>query len=595
MRGFKVMKNLISIFMLILSLTLLVTCSKKVEVTNEKVLNIAIPAKVKGMDPIYSNDRYSSNEIARVYEGLLEYHYLTRPYTLVPNLASEMPTISADGLTYTFKIKKGVYFHDDKSFPNGKGRELDAEDFVYSIKRLADPKLQALGWWILDGKIAGLNEWRKKYTDKDKVNYKDVVSGLKSLDKYTIQFKLVKPFPQFLYSLAMTFTFAVPKEVVGFYGKEFLNHPVGTGAFTLKEFKQNNKMIYLKNPSFRKKYYPTTASDEFKSKGFLKDAGKRLPLLDKIIVQTMIESQPRWLSFQKGKLDYMSIPKDNYSSAITPDKKLTPSQIKKKINLMITPSLDVTYMAFNHDNKLFSNKKLRQAIMAAYDIDRANELLSNGRGLPAQSIVPPGISGYIDGYKNPFRGPNLELAAKLLEEAGYPKGKGLPEINFDVSSGTDARQGGELFKNELKKIGVEIKVISNPWTELQNKITKRTVMMYGIAWGADYPDAENFLQLLYGPNRAPGANGSGYDNPIFNSLYEKASVMQDSPERTAFYEKMYKMAAEEVPIVYGLHRQSYDLYHSWLGNYIRADFDSGQAQYLNIDLAMKKKLIESAF
>jgi oligopeptide transport system substrate-binding protein len=202
----------------------------------------------------------------------------------------------------------------------------------------------------------------------------------------------------------------------------------------------------------------------------------------------------------------------------------------------------------------------------------------------------------LENYTNPFRGngtpEQLEKAKKLLAEAGYPEGKGLPEITYDCPSNTVSRQIGEYFKKQMAKIGISIKVIQNPWPELQKKITTRNVMTYGIAWGADYPDAENFLQLLYGPNRAPGANGSGYDNPELNRLFKVASVMQDSPERTALYEKMNRIAADEVPWIYGVHRQNFTLRHSWLKNYISSDFEAGIGQYLNIDKNKKKEMLK---
>lgn len=573
------------------SLMLFASCTKKVD-TTEKVLNLAVTAEVKGMDPIYSNDKYSSNEVARVYEGLLEYHYLKRPYTLVPNLAESLPVVSADGLTYTFKIKKGVKFHDDKAFEGGKGRELEAADFVYSIKRLADPKLQGLGWWLLDGKIKGLNEWRDKNAEKDVVDYSEEIEGLKALDKYTLQFKLNKAFPQFLYSLAMPFTFAVAKEVVNHYGKEFLNHPVGTGPFMLPEFKQTAKRFtYVRNPNFRKKTFPTEASEEFKS--MLTDAGKELPFVDKIVVNIIKEDQPRWLNFLKGKVDFVGVPKDNFDTAITPNKDGLGDDFKKKgIILEISPSLDVTYTAFNHDVELFKNVDLRRALALAYDVDQMNKLFYNGTALPAQSVIPPGIAGYMKDYTSPYRAKNIAKAKEYLAKAGYPEGKGLPEITYDCPSSSVSRQIGELIKKQMSEIGVNIKVQQNTWPELQKKITKRQVMLYGIAWGADYPDAENFLQLLYGPNKSPGANGSGYDNPEFNSLFAKASIMQDSPERTALYEKLNRIAADQAPWIYGVHRQSYLVKHSWLKNYMSTDFEAGQAQYLDIDLEKKTQLIE---
>lgn len=578
-----------------LMLTLLfvgLSACKKDEVANEKVLNVSVPSEVKGMDPIYANDLYSSNEVARIYEGLLEYNYLKRPYTLIPNLAEEMPTVSEDGLTYTFKIRKGVLFQDDAAFPQGKGRELVAEDFVYSIKRLADPKLQGLGWWLLDGKIAGLNEWRDAQAKNDTVDYNAEVEGLKAVDRYTVQFKLSKNFPQFLYSLAMPFTFAVAKEVVDHYGQEFLNHPVGTGPYMLPQFNQSTKIEYTRNPTFREKLFPAGDVSEEYAAIAKEYKGKKVPFIDRIVVNIMKESQPRWLNFQKGRIDYIGIPKDNFASAVTPDRELSKDLQEKGIILEITPSLDVTYTAFNHDLKLFQNTKLRQAMSLAYDVNESNKLFYNGTSLPAESVVPPGIAGNIPGYKNPYRGPDVEKAKELLAAAGYPEGKGLPEITYDCPSSTDSRQIGEFFKQQMAQIGINIKVVTNPWPELQSKITKRQVMMYGIAWGADYPDAENFLQLLYGPNKSPGANGSHYDNEEFNRLFKTASVMQDSPERTALYEKMNRMAAEEMPWIFGVHRQSFLLKQGWLKNYVPTDFDSGIAQYLDIDLEKKKELLE---
>lgn len=573
--------------------SLLVTlgaCTKKQNL-DEKVLNLVVSAEVKGMDPIYANDLYSNGEVARIYEGLLEYHYLKRPYTLAPNLAESLPEVSADGLTYTFKIRQGVFFQDDKAFPNAKGRELVAEDFVYSIKRLADPKLQGLGWWMIDGKIAGLNEWRDKYSKEDAVDYSEKIEGLQALDRYTLQFKLSRPFPQFLYSLAMPFTFAVAKEVVEHYGKEFLNHPVGTGPFMLPEFTQEKKITYTKNPTFRKKLFPSDYTDEFAAVA-KEYGGKELPLVEKVVVNIMKEDQPRWLNFQKGNLDYIGIPKDNFDAAVTPDNGLADALAKKGIALLISPQLDVTYVAFNHDLDVFKNKKLRQAMALAYDSATSNKLFYNNTAMPAQSIVPPGIAGNMPSYVSPFRNRDLEQAKKLLAEAGYANGAGLPEFSYDCPNSTVSRQQGEFFMKNMADIGIKVRVVQNTWPELQKKIDKRQVQLWGIAWGADYPDAENFLQLLYGPNKSPGANGSGFDNAEFNSLFKKASLMQDSAERTAIYEKLNRMAAEEVPLIYGVHRQAYTMKHSWLKNYISTDFDAGQAQYLDIDLTKKAEALE---
>ena len=587
--GDQVMKKIL--ILPLITLLAFSSCMKKEDGKNGKTINLAIRGEVKGLDPIYANDYYSGRMVAKIYESLLEYHYLARPYKLVPNLAESMPTITDNGLTYTFKIKKGVMFHDDAAFPEGKGRELVAQDFVYSIKRLSDPKLQGLGFWLIDGKIKGLNEWKSKNATKSSTDYSEKIEGLQALDSHTLQFKLTKPFPQFLYSLAMGFTAAVPKEAVVKYGKEFLNHPVGTGPFTLPVFKQGNKIVFHKNKNFRKKTYPCDGTED---KELLKDCGKQLPLVDTVVENIIKEDQPRWLNFLKGKIDLVAVPKDNFDAAIPDAANLSPDYVKKKISLIIVPGMDVTYTAFNHDLKIFQNTKLRQAMSLAVNINEQNKKFFNSTGLPAQSIVPPGIAGHMGSYKNPYRGfgraEDIARAKQLLVEAGFPGGKGLPEITYDCPSSTTSRQIGEFFKKEMAKIGINIKVSQNTWPAFQKKITNRQVMTYGISWLADYPDAENFFQLIYGPNRSPGANGSGYNNPLFNQMFKKSATMQDSPERTALYEKMYKFAGENVPWIYGVHRKSYALKHGWVKNYKKSDFDHGNTQYYNLDEAEKVEL-----
>lgn len=585
------------LFLVLIFASFFATCTKPFRKEEGKVLNIVVSSGVKGFDPIYGNDRYASNEISRVYETLLQYHYLKRPFELVPNLAASMPEVSKDGMTYTFKILKGVLFHDDEAFENGKGRELTAEDFVYSIKRLADPKLQGLGWWLIDGKIAGLNEWRNKYKKLPVVNYDDEIEGLQAVDKYTLRFKLSKPFPQFLYSLAMSFTSAVAREVVEHYGRSFINHPIGTGPFRIKDgvYKQTKRIEYYKNPTYRNVLYPCNGSAEFIKKGLMKDCGKKLPLVDRIVVQISEESQPRWLNFERGRFDYIEIPKDNFDAVIPDAKTLSPAMSSRGISLQIVPSLDITYNAFNHDMELFQNKYLRQAMSLAYNISAANSLFFNDRGIPAQSVIPPGLKGYDKSYKSPFRGlgrkSDIDKAKVLLKKAGYPGGKGLPEITLDVTSQTVARQMGEYFKKCMNEIGIDIKVIQNPWPEFQEKIIKRKVMLFGMAWSADYPDAENFLQLYYGPNKSPGANGSGYDNKYFNKLFLNASQMQDSPERTQKYKELNEFISTEAPVIFGVHRQTFVLKHKWLKNFIQSDFEQGNAKYFNINLEQKEEVL----
>lgn len=305
----------------------------------------------------------------------------------------------------------------------------------------------------------------------------------------------------------------------------------------------------------------------------------------------MVESQPGWLKFNKGELDYYGIPKDNFASAIK-DNKLSKDLLDKGIVLTITPLLDLTYTGFNFDNKLFQNVKLRRAMALAFDEAKSNELFYNNTSFSAQGPVPPGIAGNNKNYKNPYKGPNLEAAKKMLAEAGYPDGKGLPEIVYDIPDSTTSRQSGEFFQKQMEQIGIKIKISASPWPEFQAKLKKRSVQMFGAAWGADYPDAENFLQLFYGPNSAPGANSSNYNNPEFNKQFEKAVMMQDSPERTALYEKLNQFLAEEVPVIFNMHRQAYTLQQGWLRNYHSSDLNHDLYQYLNIDSAKKEELLK---
>ena len=563
--------------------------NKASQKTPKKVLETAIENQVNTMDPAYAKDDYSQNEVAKVYEGLLEYHYLKRPYELVPNLAAAMPTVSDDQLVYTFQVQQGIKFHDDSCFPEGKGRELTAQDFVYTFQRLADPKVQSTGFWLIDGKLKGLNEWRQKYEGASNVDYTEEIAGLRALDKYTLQFTLTQPWPQFLNALANPHLFVVPQEAVQHYGPEFMNHPVGTGPFSMKQFSaQANKLVFYKNPTFREKLFPQEAAEKYKY--LLRNAGKQLPLLDSIEAHIMLEGRPRDLKFQAGELDYTEIPNDNLD--IIPAKELTPAMKSKGIKLEYTPSINIHYVAFNHLNKLFKdNPKLRQAMSMALDRKEFNELFYSGLSAPAASIVPPGIVGHRADYESPYHY-DLEKAKQYLAEAGYPGGKGLPKITLDVGDRTISRQMGEYFQRSMAKIGIKIEVIPNPFPELHKKVrhTKST-MLFSLTWVGDYPDAENFLQILYGPNKAPGSNGSNFDNPKFNELFEKAVVMQDSPQKRALYEQLNQMAAEQVPLIYLIHPVRYVMYHSWLQNYVLApNFVRATDQYLDIDVEKKKAL-----
>jgi len=577
---------------LALSVTGLGGCTSKSNQDPPNTLRMATPSKIKSLDPIYADDLYAGTEVSRAYEGLLQYHYLKRPYTLIPNLAEAMPQISADGRTLTFKIKKGVVFQDDPSFKQtgGKGRELVAEDFIYSFKRLADPKNTSPGWWILDGKIVGLNEWRDA-AGKSGADYGKAVEGLKAVDRYTLQITLKQRSAQFLYTLAMPFTYVVPREAVEAYGKDFLNHPVGTGPFRIQEYTGSTagRLVWVKNPTYRPELFPSEGEEGDKEKGLLADAGQPLPRADKLVVQVFEESQPMWLTFLSGKLDAAGIPKDNFQQAVTANKELSPELKEKGIVLAKNADIDVTHFSFNMADPVFGkNKLLRQALSLAYDEAQFIDLFYNGRAIAAQGPIPPGIAGYDPNFRNPYRQFNVAKAKELLAKAGYPNGEGLPPVEYATLSDSTSRQSTEYAQKMFGAIGVKLKVNNYSWPEFQSAVKNKKGQIWSFAWSADYPDAENFLQLFYSKNASPGPNDSNYSNPEFDKLYEQALQMSDSPARTALYKKMTEILVEDCPWIFGSHRIAFSLTQPWLRNYKRHAFEHGTAKYLRVESALRK-------
>jgi oligopeptide transport system substrate-binding protein len=566
---------------------------------NPNTLNTMSIAKFKGLDPATGEDIYQSGAEVLVFESLLSYDPFKRPYTLVPLTAETMPAVSKDGLTYTFKVRSGILFHDDAAFPNGQGRELKAKDYEYSLKRLADPRVQSNGFWLFENHIVGLDEWRAKYA-KDgapKTDYDEVIPGLKAVDDHTLQITLKQAYPQLLNALAMSPSVAVAREVVEKYGQEFMNHAVGTGAFFISSFEAADHITFKKNSKYWGKF-PEVAGNP--------DSGKALPLVDGINLRVITESQPAWLHFMKGELDRLGIPKDNFNTAVKvvdPSKpvsvenlELTPELKTKGVDLYGGVSMDLTYDAFNNESTQipqFKNKKIRQAISLALDYKEAIPVLYNNLAIAAQSPIPPGMSGYDANYKSPYRTGDIGTAKKILAEAGYPEGKGFPVIPFDSLADSTSRQFAEYVGNRLKLIGLSISVQSNTWPAMLKRIQNRDAQLWGIAWAGDYPDAENFLQLFYSKNaNAGGTNASYYKNKDYDALFEKARVMPDSPTRSEMYAKLAHMISEDCPVVLGVHRLAVALRQGWIRNDAYDDnLAFPRAKFLRIDLEAKKKLL----
>lgn len=556
-----------------------------------KVLYLESHAMPTTLDPSMAADAVAVAEIAKVYEGLLEYHYLKRPAELIPNLAESMPEISPDGLTYIFKIKQGVYFQDNKCFSNGKGKELTAQDFVYSIMRVADPRLQSPMFSMITEKIEGLDAWRKKYVNSESANYSDPIGGLQAVDKYTLKIVLTRPWPQFLHTLTMPHSFVMPKEAVDHYGKEFSNHPVGTGPFIIREFNpQENKIIAYKNPTFREKLYPSEASEECKH--LLSYAGKRLPFIDVVETVVITEEQPRWLKFVAQKLDIIDLYKmSDLGKKINGNEPIEDLKSKGVLFMLRPYSATGMYVLSSKIKPFAGNKYLRQAISMAYDRNKANELFNDNLDEIAQSFIPPTLAGYEKDFVNVNNTYNLDEAKKLMTKAGYPDGKGLSPITIDITGDTRARQSAEFFQKCMEKIGVKIIISPNSWPELMNKVHHSKTQISAYAWIADYPDAENFLAEFYKGDELRPATGS-YRNHEYDSLYNKASIMQDSPERTKLYAEMNRILADDVPALFIFHSSSMHMYYSWIVNYEYFDPKRHDIiQYLDIDMEKRDKMV----
>jgi oligopeptide transport system substrate-binding protein len=568
-------------------------CTKKVD-QNDSDLYLYVRSNIKGLDPAGLNGVYANRIASVLFEPLFSYHYLKRPLVLQPEAAEAMPEVSKNGLVHTIKLKKGLRFHDDPAFPNGKGREVVADDYIYQWKRLADASNKSENFWIFDGKIKGINEWRQKLAD-GKIKFSDPIPGFKALDSHTIQIELSRPFFQLHYVLAMTPSAAVPHEAIEKYGKEFLNHPVGSGPYVFKEWIRNSRVILEKNPNWRDMRYPSEGEKGDKERGLLADAGEKLPFANKITVNIIVEDQPRWLKFMNGDLDAAEIPKDNFDSSVM-GSELTPDLKNKEVQLDIFEEPDVTYMAFNmEDPFLGKHKKVRQAMTLAYDSETAREKFYNNRALVAQSPIPPTVDGFERSFKNPLKDFNVERAKKMLAEAGFKNGVGIPVIEYSATNSSTARQMAEYFAQQMKQIGIQVKISSNSWPQFNKKIKERRAMMWGIAWLGDYPDAENFLQLLYGKNAAPGPNGSNFNNSEYNKLYEKAALMPPGPQRTNMYKKMRDIVVDENPWIPGVHRLGYIVYHKWVNNFKRHRIITDYYKYMRVDPKVRAQLKKEKF
>ena len=517
------------------------------------------------LDPAQASNIYANFLAVNLYDTLYRYKYLARPYELEPNLAEGLPQVSADGLIYTIRIKPGVYFVDDAAFADGKGRALRASDFVYSIKRHFDPATRSQGAWLWQGRIVGLDEWKADGSD-----YAKEVPGLRALDDRTIQIQLISPFPQLTHTLTQGFSAVVPREAVDLYGQEFAIHPVGSGPYRLQKF-DSARALMVRNNGFRKEPFDPTMEgfdpEEPSHAGMDRLAGRIPPFTDRIEVEFIAEDAARWNAFIAGELDFVKVPVTQFDQVLL--KRNPPelvASLAEKYRLGANLESGFVHLDFNMDDQRVGyhpdpdqearNKALRCAIIKAFDWSKRNDVFYYGIGQVFPGILPP-LTPEFDRTRDRLPARDLDGARDLLRSYGW-NASNLPVLEYGFPSHVTERQMFEQFRSFMADIGYPQERI-RPLTfatygDFARAYLNREVMLISFGWTMDYPDAENTMQLFFGPNATPGSNVANYNNEEFNRLYRASSTMQPSPMRTTMYRSMNQLVIDDCVTISGLSR-----------------------------------------
>jgi ABC-type transport system substrate-binding protein len=562
-----------------------------------KVLRIAFPVAETGFDPVRVSDLYSNIVNEAIFERLLTYDYLARPAKVIPMTAEAMPEVSDGGRTYVLHLRRGIYFAPDPVF-KGKRRELTAEDYVYSFKRFADPANRAPYGFMIQGRIEGLDEAIEEAKKTGKFDYDATIPGMVALDKYTLRFKLTKVDYLFPYTLAHVPFGAVAREVVETYGADVQAHPVGTGPYMLKEWRRAARIVLEANPNYRKVTWDFAPGDDAWDKDLVAAMkGKTIPQIGRVEISIIEESQSRWLAFQRRELDYLAVPATFIDQALDATNKLKPEWTQQGVTLYRAIDPSVTYSFFNFRDPLiggFSKEKiaLRRAIIMGYNLDQEIRVIARNQEVQAQMPIPYGVVGFDPGYRNVNQYDPI-LANKLLDYFGYRKGpdgyRTLPDgkpLVLRQATGTAAidREYSELWKRSMDAIGVRIVFEPGKFSDTLKAAKACHVMMWQAAWTADYPDGDNFMQLLYGPNTGESNNGC-YESKAYDALYEKSLTLpSDSVERDHLFIDMTRQM--EVDGAWSLQSSPIrnQLIRPWVKGYKKHPILQAEFVYLDIDL-----------
>lgn len=567
----------------------------------KKVARLEFRADITGFDPAAAPDLYSAIVIDGVFDTLLTYDYLAEPSKLVPKLTDGMPEVTDGGKLYTVKLKKGVYFSPHEVF-GGKKRELTAQDVVYSYMRHYDDRIRPVWRFLIDEKIVGMNDWYKAGKSAKKLDWDAKIPGMEVVDSHTLKIRLTRPDYNFGYVMAHVATGIVAREVIEKYPDDAHSHPVGTSAYMLKEWVRGQRIVFEKNPNWRGGAWDFKPSGKDPYDDVIVKAmqGKQLASVDRVEVYPMVEPQTRLLAFKDSQLDVMLAQDQNATETLGADNKLKPELLARGIRLQRFIDPEYTYTYYNWQDPVWGGPELhkialRRAVSMAYNIDDEIKVIRKNQAIAAEYLVPPGVVGYKPDYVSSIRY-NPPLANALLDKFGYKKGadgyRNTPDgkpFSFRYSStpSSTEREFDELYKKNLDAIGIRFEAHKEQFAELK-KLEKRCLLqIHGAAWIADYPDGDNFLQLLYGKNVGE-SNNACYKNPVFDRLYEQAAALPDGPERDKLYLEMQKQFEADTPWRMGVSRYRNQLIQPWVIGYKKHPIILSEWMYFDVNVEKGK-------